>query len=431
MIVTVVMIIACLGGLILTAYQAIPTWQTTALPFWVNWQILLESYKNWKQLLVGVGAENFLAAFTAGRPATLNMTTIWNTRFMEGSTLLFHVATVYGLVGAAAFGWFLTGLNPVRQGSTLTRVSFLLAALSLIFLPPSLEAFVLIVTILILSEPSSVPKRFNLLWLRYPIAAFILILVVAAGYGLYRAYAAEIFFARSLKAIESRDGTAAYNLQIQAITKNSRITRFHTTYAQTNLALANALAATATGSADHQTTTQLIQQAIREAKIAVGLAPNNIVAWENLASIYQALTGVAQGADQWTVAAYQKAITLDHTNPVLRLRLGGAYTGQQKFDEALQTYATAISLKPDYANVYYNIAFVYRQQKKYLQSSQAIKETLKYATTAREGTERLQKELEELRELLTENEKLVLDESSPTPTPSTNASSPEPLSPLP
>lgn len=434
----IVMSVVCLGGLTLTVYQVLPKWGSTTLPFWVNWEIMLESYKNLKQVLVGVGAQNFLGAFTAGRPATINMTALWNTRFTAGSSMLFHMATVQGLTGVAAFVWFLTGLNPAKQGSTLTGASFLFALLSLIFLPPSFPAFVVIITIFILSEPVLVPKRFNLLWLRYPTAIIVLLLVSMASYGLFRVYGAELAFGKSLRAFDNREGTNAYNLQIQAITLNPNVARFHMAYSQTNLALANAISGSASISAtkeqldkDRQTTTQLIQQAIREAKIAIGLAPTNILAWENIASVYQALSGVAQGADQWTIAAYQQAMQLDPTNPTIRLRLGGAYVGQQKFDEAIASYNAAASLKPDYANVYYNMAFAYREQKKYLQASQTLLQALKYVTPGSADEGQAKKELNEVTELLTEAEKQSLNATSNPAKQDPAPPDTEPLSPLP
>lgn len=401
--VAMVMSVACLGGLALTAYQVLGKWGLTTLPFWVNWQILLESYKNWKHLLVGVGAENFLAAFTSGRPAALNMTPLWNTRFTVGSSMLFHVATVYGLLGTAALSWFLAGLHPVI---------LLPAALTLVFLPPSLPALAVITTLLIISE-STHPISLARGGLTKLIAIVVLLVVGTTGYGLYRAYAAELVFSQSIRALEAHNGTEGYNFQIQAITQNPKITRFHIAYSQTNLALANAISGAASPSAeDRQTATQLIQQAIREAKLAVNMAPTNILAWENIASVYQTLTGVAQGADQWTVAAYQQAMQLDPTNPVIRLRLGGAYVGQQKFDQAVESYMAAITLKPDYANAYYNLAFAYKQENKYLLAALALKETLKYVTPDGDDRNRTQKELDDIRELLTDQEKQTLDKGA-------------------
>lgn len=424
-IVAAVMALSCLGAAIITAYRILPAWSRTTLPYWVNWQILMESSKDWRHLLVGVGAQNFLTAFTLGRPASLNMTSLWDARFTLGSSTAFHIATVYGLVGTAAFAWFLAIVHPV-------------AALVLLLLPPSMPALLLASAFSILSAPSH-HVAIKTPHLSRAAAALALLFVALVGYGMVRAYRAELSFARSLKALEQRDGTQAYRLQIAAITLNPRLTRYHTAYSQTNLALANALSQNATASADpeqidrdRQTVVQLIQQAIREAKIGVNLAPKNILAWENIATVYQSLTNAAQGADQWTVASYVQAIQLDPTNPLLRLRLGGTYVGQQKFDLAADSYRSAITLKPDYANAYYNLAFAYRQQKKYLPAAQALKGALSYVTNP-DDTNRAQGELNELRELLTEEEKRVLDATQiqVQPAPAATPDSADPLSPVP
>jgi tetratricopeptide (TPR) repeat protein len=82
--------------------------------------------------------------------------------------------------------------------------------------------------------------------------------------------------------------------------------------------------------------------------------------WGSLASIYQNLIGIAADAPSWAIAAYQKAITLDPVNPVLRLDLGGVYVGIKDYDNALQQFMTAVALKPNYANGYYNLANVFK-----------------------------------------------------------------------
>ncbi|MEK7141431.1 MAG: tetratricopeptide repeat protein [Patescibacteria group bacterium] len=445
MIAAIVMTIAALGGLILTAYQAIPLLVSGMLPYWAAWQILLESWKNLKQLFVGVGAENFLSAFTAGRPTILNMASSWSSRYAIGSSLVFHIATVYGALGLAALTFAFVSLCKGKYPVPVLA-SRITALLALIFLPPSFPALLLIVILLMVDGHGTVshrtiPKKPVLL---YGVGIAVFIAIAGLVYGLYRVYGAELAFGRSLQALQKRDGTVAYNAQIKAITFNPTSPRFHISYSQTNLALANALAGTASSSAapeqvkkDRETATQLVQQAIREAKLAVNLAPTNILVWENIAAVYQELTGVAQGADQWTVAAYQQAMQLDPTNPALRLRLGGAYVGQQKFDRAAEQYIAAIGLKPDYANAYYNLAFVYRETKKYLAAAQAIREAIKYVTPGSDGATQGQNELDALRELLTEKEKAILDNANtfqtnePLIAPSTKKSTTEPLSPLP
>lgn len=429
MIISIVMGLTCIGGLALTIYQVWPLWNTTTLPFWASWSMLLESYKIAPQTFLGTGVENFLAAFTRGRPILLNATPLWSTRFNSGSSMLFHIATVYGALGLAAFVYFLKHLVfPNKKGSQLpsvwVRLSLLVAALSLILLPPSFPGFILIVVFLSTTQaPRLVHWPVPTMNIAIIFGSIVLLLSGMSAYGLVRAYAAENSFFRSLTKLDERDGTGAYNLQIDAISKNPAISRYHLVYSQTNVALAgNLVNATATesgqqatGNKDRELATQLVQQAIREAKLAVNLAPNNIVAWENLADIYQTLTGSAKGADQWTTAAYQQAIQLDPTNPVLRLRLGGAYVAMQSFDRARDSYMASISLKPDYANAYYNLSFVYKQQKLFLPASLVLKETLPYVASGSDDAKRIEKELADLRELLTDKEKLALDTPSQAP----------------
>jgi hypothetical protein len=67
---------------------------------------MLEILKNPKQAIFGVGADNFLYAFAIGRPASLNMTPIWSTRFTTNTNLFFHIITIYGLLGGGAFVYF-------------------------------------------------------------------------------------------------------------------------------------------------------------------------------------------------------------------------------------------------------------------------------------------------------------------------------------
>lgn len=447
MIAAIIMTVATVGGLILTAIQAIPQLISGMLPYWAAWQILLESWKNLKQLFVGIGAENYLAAFAAGRPTILNMASGWSNRYAIGSSLVFHMATTYGVLGITAIVFFFVTLLKGTY-SMPVLVSRIVAIAGFFLLPPSFPVMVLIVTLLLLDSQGT-PTRFPLPKkpaLLYGVGALLFVAIGTLLYGMARVYGAELAFGRSLKALEKREGTAAYNAQIDAITLSPLVARFHTSYSQTNLALASALSGTASASAtpeqvkkDRDTATQLVQQAIREAKLAVNLAPSNILVWENIAAVYQELTGVAQGADQWTVAAYQQAMQLDPTNPALRLRLGGAFVGQQKFDRAAEQYIAAIQLKPDYANAYYNLGFVYRETKKYLAAAQATREALKYVTPGSESAVQGEKDLEALRGLLTEAEKKVLDnpesapaiepQTSPTSAPNTKSAS-EPLSPL-
>ena len=188
---------------------------------------------------------------------------------------------------------------------------------------------------------------------------------------LYRFTAGEFLFQKTIHAIEQENnGTKAYNTAILALRQNPAHTKIHQTFSQINLLLAQSVIAAARekqqsavltlSDEDKNLVTTLMTQSVREAKTATALSPSNVYAWGNLANIYQNLIGTAIEADQWAVAAYQKAISLDPTNPVLHLDLGGVYTTLKNTDSATREYVTAVSLKPNYTNGYYNLANVYK-----------------------------------------------------------------------
>lgn len=355
-----------------TLWKIIPLIPTTFLPLSDAWALTLEVLKNPHSALVGAGAENFIAAFTTGRTATLNANAFLGLRFNLNATFLFHMITSFGFIGLAAAMLFLKSLLPRLQPLTASAISLTIAVAALLLLPPNLTILTATIAVWLITHPTQDYQkniRFpaHLKAVQYGVLAVFVIAAAITLYGVGRAYAAELTFFRSLQAASLNKGTETYNLQIQAIGYNPAIARYHLTYSQTNLAIASAITQGGTANQpktltdqDRQTVTTLIQQSIREAKIATQLAPANVFMWENLARIYQSLIGVAQGSDTWTVAALQQAIALDPSNPILRLDVGGIYVAQKNYDTALQQFLVAAGLKPDYANAYYNIANVSR-----------------------------------------------------------------------
>ncbi len=357
------------SGLGATVWGLIPRITTSILWPPEGWVVLLEILKDPKQALAGVGAENFLTAFTAGRPARLNLTPLWTTRFSTSANFLFHIVTIYGLVGAAACTLFLKNL--IIGGRSALTISLILGLVVLLLTPPSLSLLVVIVGLLMASGAHAKdPIRIQLPgWVRSSTFAVLVIAACSCFYFLGRAYLAEVDFAKSLAAASAGDGTATYNLQIKAIKENPKISRFHTTYSQTNLALAVSLsniiseqseASEEDKAKNRALVAELIQQAIREAKIAASLNQSNVLAWENLARTYQQLIGVAQGADTWAVSSYTQAIALDPYNPILSLELGGVYIQMKNYSQATTQFIRTTNLKPDFANAWYNLANSYR-----------------------------------------------------------------------
>lgn len=367
----ILMTILTVAGLGLTLWHGIPRIATTLLPLTTGWAIMLEILKAPVQALFGAGADNFLAAFSAGRPAAVNTSPVWSIRFTANASLLLHLVTIYGLTGGAAAVLFLRSFLS-RQRRDALRISLALGLLALLLVPPNLALLVVLTGLLLTAEAHTQTGLVHIPHANTHVRRGVGIVLLALGAaGLWyagKSYRAELMFAKSLVAAGQNNGTQTYNLQIRAIQANPAISRYHSTFSQTNLAIATTLARSlgpdseASEEAklrDRELVSQLIQQAIREAKIAATLNPRNILAWENLARIYAQMIGVAQGADGWAVATFQQAIAIDPSNPVLPLELGGVYVQTAQYTQAITQFTRAVSLKPDYANAWFNLSNAY------------------------------------------------------------------------
>ncbi len=216
-----------------------------------------------------------------------------------------------------------------------------------------------------------------------------------------KAYAAENTFKRSLDAAAANDGLTTYNLQREAILGNPYLPRYRRSYAATNLALANAIAGNENiTDDDRNNVAQLIQQAIREAKIAASIDPGNATNWENLAAIYRALINAAQDADQWTVATLSQAIQTDPLNPALRVELGGVYYSLGAYDQAIRLFQQAAELKPDYANAYYNLSHAYQEKQDVVAAYDYMRQTLSLTDPQSADYTQARQELEALSQQL-------------------------------
>ncbi len=400
-------VVIIIGGIGVSGYQLATSAKPQLMPIGAAWTVTSEALKN--KPLFGVGAENYLTAFTIGRPAVLNISPVWNIRFITSSNIYFHILTTLGLFGFGAllFWTIKTGLTMKKSGMihTPTLLVQTLTFVVLLVFPPSLVLlFVLYVSAALFDATLenhttiSLPKNTYLYGLLLGIP---LILCAVSFYFTGRAYAASVQFKKSFDALSQNDGVSVYNRQIQAIQLNPYFSPFHIGYAQTNLALANALSQKKDiTDAEREQITQLIQQSIREARNGVILNRSSIVAWENLATIYRSLINFAEGSDQWAVAGFQQAVALDPTNPVLRISLGNTYYTIGNFDESIRQFEIATHLKPDYANSWYNLAISYRDNKQYEKAKAAMQKVLGIVPADSNDYKTAEKQLQEIEQLV-------------------------------
>lgn len=379
---SILMVVGC--GI--TLWRFLPLIPMVVMPILIGWATLLEAYKTGKTAVAGVGAENFLSAYALAKPVSVNQTALWNTGFSTSATLWLHIATTMGLIGAAACGAFLAAWIRTMPKQWELRIFWGLAVLALLVFPPSV-VFLLFIALVSVAvdhapqQPQAVSRSGAL-----GIAIGIFLAAAASLVGLYRFANGEYLYTQARSAAETENNvTRSYNYHILAIKQNPFMTRYHLSLSQLALIMGGSILGQApkndeTGLVtllddDKTLVTSLFGLAVSEAKQGVSLAPTNYVAWTNLATVYQSLIGIAGDAETWTVAAYQKAITLNPVSPTLRVDFGGMYMNAKDYDNAIAQFFTAVALKPNFANGYYNLANAYKAKGDIPQATSALVQT--------------------------------------------------------
>lgn len=126
----------------------------------------------------------------------------------------------------------------------------------------------------------------------------------------------------------------------------------------------------------------LINNAVNSAKVATDINPSNVANWSVRGFIYQNLTGVIPDVKSWAIQSYDKALSLEPTNPYYFNQEGivflqEAFSVEEKeqkqelLTQAKTKFNKSIELKPDYAPARFQLASVYQLQGK---TEEAIQE---------------------------------------------------------
>ena len=351
-----------------------------------SWNVAVDTLK--ESPFLGAGAGNYISAFGRFKPLSYNATDFWAVKFASSSSHALTLLTETGILGIAAFS-FLILLIFRELKKTFpksfpefassweygAKASLAIVSLCLILLPANLVIWVVFVVLLAASAEtkdftlnlsahaasaeSSFSSKFPAFFIAVPIVAAVVVL----GYFSQTALMAEVAFKKSLDAFAQNDGRSTYELMQQAVGLNPYVDRYHSAYAQVNMALARAIAQNENlTDQERETIAQLVQQAIREGKATVTLNPQRAGNWELLAAIYQSIMPFAEGADAFAVQSFSQAVLLDPVNPNLRISLGGIYYALGRYDEAIRMFELAVLAKADLANAHYNLSAGYREK---------------------------------------------------------------------
>lgn len=192
--------------------------------------------------------------------------------------------------------------------------------------------------------------------------SFILIVVMAAvimaGVWGVQQYMAETAYAQALR---TTDFKVAENKLADSLTKRQSSDLYHAALAQ--VFLLEAIDASRKTKPDVTAVSNLVAQAVNEAKVATDLSPKSVALWENLSTMYENAATLVPDARTWAVKSLTQASSLEPSNPVLFWRLGNNYSLAGNWADAIKSYEQAIKLKGDYVGAYLGLASAYEQNK--------------------------------------------------------------------
>lgn len=351
----------------------------TLPPANISWFAALETLKAPLTALLGIGINNYGAMFTRVKDFSFNQSALWPLSAFSFSRFgILHILTETGLLGFVGFSLMTYHLaRSLAHKYHVFGMIFSVAIITMIiFLPISLYTWFFFLLIAALFIPPQHSFSFTLesdIQLVAGIFVFVVVLSLCLGefFFINQGVQAEIQYQKAISALQKNEFVPAYTDLQKAISLNPYDERMRTDFSRLNMQFAiNALVAKQQKKEqltdeEKQTIIQAIQTAIAEAKAVVTLNQSKATNWENLAIIYRNVINLAQGADTWTISAYQRAIVLDPQNPSYRLSLGGVYYGLADYDNAISLFTQTINLKSDWPNAYYNLAWAYAQKKNY------------------------------------------------------------------
>ncbi len=439
------------------------------LPFATSWKVSASAFRD--APFIGTGPATYLFNFTSYKPLEFNQFDFWNFSFDTAYNEFLQVLGTLGILGLVSlFLLCLIVLNSARKNMSLDNAEatqeghdgssesahVLLPALaisgllSIVLLAIHATTLVSIVTTLFIlaafmvsqksvrgrvmklsmgiKASTSENKQFDL----FPVLLFVAFLVAAVPV-LVQTFntAMADYYHRQALTQANQNGTKTYEFLQKAESANPYIDLYRVDMAQTNFALANALAAQKGPSAqnekgsltdaDKKTIQTLLSQSINESRASVALSPRSSRNWEVLASIYRNISGVAQNALVYSLDSYGRAIQRDPLNPALRVNVGGIYYSIKNYDLAIRFFSDAANLKPDYANAYFNLAIALRD-KGDLQNAKAVAEQAVKLLSENKETP----DYKTASTLLTELNKKIADSADETPTQASSSAQQQP-----
>jgi len=366
----------------------------------ITWQTFKESP------VLGSGPGTFLVDFAKFKPVQFNESRFWNIRFDKGPSYLMEMVGTTGLLGILSyltivviFGLiiFIFLRRTIKGGNLLAEQAVTILSLFSFWLALLIGQFVYLnntvlsfcfwlsmaLTIGLWQAVQGKSRKIGFSFKRLPelglVANVFLLIMIFVLLGLFylggRLYWADVKFSQA----------AADNEQlVRNLEETVNLNKYRENY-RCSLSQAYLLSARdEAGKAEEERNTQLLQAyasgAIQQAREAVLLSPDAVMAWQNLAVIYRDSRGLVGGTLPFASDAFNQALALEPTNPffyreLCRINLVSEEE-EKNWDKTISYCQKAIDLKSDYLDAHIQLALVYEEKGDLEEAAERLKGAL-------------------------------------------------------
>jgi len=336
----------------------------------------------------GFGPGNFAYAFSLARPATFNQNQFWQLRFDKAPMYIAELISTVGVAGLLAYlavigvfffitFIFLRNIFRTSQEESFVAFGFSFVALSLfvaqlLYLANTvlLFTFWFALTMAMLNWRFAFSKVFinkNVDLKAYkdisPILTTVLILVIFTFLLLTflqgKYYIADINYNNYRLSGQLDFLQTAVKLAPHRINYNLALARHYINNSMPDIEMLSTVGQGDLSADKKEELQNNIQKSIRATEAAVSAAPNSVMAWELLAAIYRDVRFIAVGSLDPAIKNFQKAVTLEPTNPILLTELARLYLAHNQTSDAVDVFNSAIENKADYIDAHIGLAKTY------------------------------------------------------------------------
>ena len=373
---SVILLIAALG-LLFSIFSA-PLPKEQVLGQGLSWKVAFGTVtSNLKNGFLGSGIGTYFYDFAKHKSVEFNQNPLWQVRFDRPGNHIAEILATMGFLGLLSYmalvGMFLLiswMLITVPKSQFPILVAFLALVISqFVYYQNTVLAFLfwLFLALSVVSWEKPIKEKvisfkespkLNLIFT----ASLIIIglLILTSYYFAQKFYRADVAYAK---------------------TNYERAVRLNPDLSQYRIILARSYLGEALSEMRKPSTEQnslllqtKIAEAIDEARIGTLLGPNRVAGWETLGMVYREIHPIVEGAGEWGVKAFEKAISLEPTNPVLQTDLGKLYLALNELEKAKSAFIKAKELKSDYPEALLQEALIYEKENNLVKSLEKLED---------------------------------------------------------